>query len=653
MPIMNMRLWRKAYMFEFLDANTGKNEYFSFAVPPESEDFDFLQRVSETKTLGGSVFDEYGNDTIPIQISGTTINEEKKLIYRGKDGKFIPKYLTGEKEIFELQKLINDWGKGDKIPGKKIYLYDLSKMSLLQLGGAGGTPSRNYWRVVIKKLKIKRAKDKPNTYVYSLDMIGMEDSDKVLPPLFNDSITKVLTSCQEVLEAFQTVFSVTETIGDAIDEVTSAITATKKAFDVLATGNPLMIIDKVFDKPMRIITGGSSANLYNASKSLVASGNKICALANGADTETKGSGKQFRDDIFPVTFNTNGGSYIPAQRVAYSKKAERPDNPKKTKYAFDNWYTDHGLTTVYDFDTEITGSLTLYAKWAQTTATVTFNSRGGSAVEAQSIAIGETATKPVQDLARNGYSFEFWCTDTTAENEFNFSTPITGDITLYARWKVIYTVSFSSNGGSAVPPQVVEVGGKAIYPTIPTRKFYLFGIWCTDAGLTNEYDFNSVVTSSFTLYAKWTQVSNPVTFQSNGGSVVPSQTVEIGGYATKPASDPERLGYTFIRWCSDQALTDEFIFNSTPINYPTTIYAKWEINIQTVLFNSEGGSLVEDQNIQYSGLVVYPIVPMKDGSFFVRWYYLDEENKPVEYDFSQPVIADISLHAEWYEGDTP
>jgi uncharacterized repeat protein (TIGR02543 family) len=417
-----------------------------------------------------------------------------------------------------------------------------------------------------------------------------------------------------------------------------------------------MIIDKVFDKPMRMITGGSSASVYNASKALIASGNKISALANGTNAETKGSGKQSRDDIFTVSFNTNGGTYIPSQKVAYSQKAKRPENPTKTKYAFDNWYTDPDFITAYDFETEITGSLILYAKWTQTTATVTFNSRGGSAVESQSITIGGTATKPDPNPARNGYSFEFWCTDAAANNEFDFSTPITGDITLFARWKVIYTVTFQSNGGSAVPPQTVDVGGKVIYPTIPEREFYLFGIWCTDIGLTNEYDFNTVVTSSFTLYAKWTQVSNPVTFQSNGGSAVPTQTVEIGGFATKPIPDPEREGYTFIRWCSDQALTDEFIFNSTPINYPTTIYAKWEINIQTVTFNSEGGSMVENQSIQYGGLAVYPPVPTKEECFFIMWYYIeivDEVEVYVEYDFSQPVISNVSLHAKWYEGGTP
>ncbi|GHT83737.1 hypothetical protein FACS1894137_05680 [Spirochaetia bacterium] len=654
MSIMNMRLARKAYMFEFIDTITGKNEYFSFAVPPESEDLDFPQRVTETKTIGGSVFDDYGNDTIPIQINGTTINEEKKLIYRGKEGKFVPKYFTGQKEIFELQKLINDWGKGNKIPGKKIYLYDLSKMSLFQMAdGNSGTPSRNYWRVVIKKLKIRRGKDKPNTFVYALDMIGMEDTERNLPPLFGEgtTLTKVLNGCQKALEVFQTIFEVTEVIGDALDEATSAIAATKSAFEALSKGgNQLMIIDAVFDKPMRILTGGSSASLFNASKALIASGNKISALVNGTNIESKKSGAQSRGDIYMVIFSNNGGSYVPIQKVAYSQKVKRPENPIKEKYAFENWYKDPEFTTVYDFDTEITENLTLYAKWTQTIAVVTFNSRGGSVIIPQSITIGEKATPPDPPPTRNGYAFEYWCTDITTETEFNFSIPMTGDITLYVRWKIIYTIIFNSNGGSDTPSQIVNVGGKVIYPTIPTRKFYIFGIWCTDPGLKNEYHFNLVVTSGFTLYAKWTQVSNLVAFKPNGGSDVPEQIVLMGGFATKPSPNPTWDGHTFTRWCIDQALANEFFFASTPINYPTTIYAKWVINIQTVTFNSEGGSSVENQSMQYGDLAVYPIIPVKANTFFIKWYYINEDSEHIEYDFSQPVMENIELHAEWYEG---
>jgi hypothetical protein len=191
MGIMNERLWRKAYMLEFLEHDIPK-ECFTFSVPPESEELEFPQRISETKTFGGTVFDDYGNDSAKIQIAGSTINEEPKLIYRGKN---MPKYLTGEKEIFELQRILDEWGQVEKLADKKVYLYDLSKMSTLQI--ATGSPSRNYWRVVVKNLKIKRAKDKPNTFNYSFDIFGIADDSKKLTPLFSDGITKVLNTCQD------------------------------------------------------------------------------------------------------------------------------------------------------------------------------------------------------------------------------------------------------------------------------------------------------------------------------------------------------------------------------------------------------------------------------------------------------------------------
>jgi uncharacterized repeat protein (TIGR02543 family) len=658
MGVMNSRLAGKAYMFEFVSTKEKNNEYFSFAVPPESEEFEFGQRITETKTFGGSVLDDYGNDTIPIKISGTTVNDEKKMLYRGgssREGLFKgqPKiaYLTGEKEIFELRKLINEWGSGNKINGKEIYIYDLSKMNWVQkLGGSNDnshSPVRNYWPVIIKKFTIKRSKDKPITYSYSIDMIGMLDDTHQLPDLFgNVKLKNVLDDIQETIETIQAVVDVTEFVADAIDETISAAHDVMDTFNALASGDPTKIFDAV-DSPVRSLIGVSSGDLFNKGKSLVKSGEGLINRVKGTNTDSSKSASQSRDDIFTVSFDSGGGTYVPPQKVPYSQKARRPVNPFKEKYIFSDWYTDEDFTAVYDFETEITGNLTLYAKWRQITATVAFNSRGGSAVMPQSVTIGEHAEIPDPPPTRNGYLFEWWCTDIGVENEFDFAALIEGDITLYARWKVVYTIAFNSNGGSAVPAQITDTGGKVIYPVIPVRDNYLFGAWCTDSSLQNEYDFNSLVASSFTLYAKWTRVSNEVTFNSNGGSEVQSETVPIGGYAVKP-NNPVREGFAFFRWCGDQALTEEFIFETTPINYPVTIYAAWQINVETVIFNSGGGTEIEDQKIEYGGLAVYPPIPEKEGALFDRW--CTDVELTTEYDFSTPVITSFTLYARWFGG---
>lgn len=67
-------------------------------------------------------------------------------------------------------------------------------------------------------------------------------------------------------------------------------------------------------------------------------------------------------------------------------------------------------------------------------------------------------------------------------------------------------VTFNSNGGSAVKAQAVKAGAKATKPANPTRAGYTFKGWCTDASLMKMYNFNTVVTSNITLYAKWEKV---------------------------------------------------------------------------------------------------------------------------------------------------
>lgn len=67
---------------------------------------------------------------------------------------------------------------------------------------------------------------------------------------------------------------------------------------------------------------------------------------------------------YMVTFDTDGGSEVPSQTVAYGGLAIEPTAPTKDGYTFDNWYKDAELTTLFDFMTEtITANTTIYAKW--------------------------------------------------------------------------------------------------------------------------------------------------------------------------------------------------------------------------------------------------------------------------------------------------
>ena len=117
--ILNANYWKKAYLLEFR-MNGILTEAFTFSVPPENEEFSFPQRKSETKTFGGAVVADYGNDLVQINLSGSTINQELKLIYKSTLGY---QELTGEQEIFLLRDILKTYGQRDKLQGKEVYLY--------------------------------------------------------------------------------------------------------------------------------------------------------------------------------------------------------------------------------------------------------------------------------------------------------------------------------------------------------------------------------------------------------------------------------------------------------------------------------------------------------------------------------------------------
>ncbi len=135
--------------------------------------------------------------------------------------------------------------------------------------------------------------------------------------------------------------------------------------------------------------------------------------------------------------------------------------------------------------------------------TVTFDSQGGTGVAAVKVKKGETVTKP-EDPTKEGVDFVGWYQETSLINKFDFSTPITRDWTLYAGWKnVEYTITFDSQGGSAVSPIKVKKDETATAPTSPTKKFYSFTGWYTEQALTTLFDFSTPITRDWTLYAGW------------------------------------------------------------------------------------------------------------------------------------------------------
>ena len=217
------------------------------------------------------------------------------------------------------------------------------------------------------------------------------------------------------------------------------------------------------------------------------------------------------------------------------------------------------------------------------TFTVSFSPNGGSAVKAQSVKACAKAAKPANPT-RAGYTFKGWYADKGLTKAYDFGSKVTAGVTLYAKWQAnSFTVTFNSNGGSAVKAQSVKAGAKATKPANPTRAGHAFKGWYSDKALTKAYDFGTAVKGNLTLYAKWQANSYTVAFETNGGSSVAKQAVPYGGKASQPKT-PTKDGAEFVGWYTDEELTQAYDFNAA-VEGNLALYTKWKGQAYAVLYS--------------------------------------------------------------------
>ena len=152
-------------------------------------------------------------------------------------------------------------------------------------------------------------------------------------------------------------------------------------------------------------------------------------------------------NTFTVTFNTNDGSFIPSQNVRAGSAVPPPTDPVRERHSFTGWFRDANLTQEYNFSTPVTRDITLYVKWEATAFLVIFNSNSGNSIPNQTIDKGLTANRP-PDPARETWFFRGWFSDIHLTLAYNFLTPVTSNITLYAKWELRVTNNADSGSGS-------------------------------------------------------------------------------------------------------------------------------------------------------------------------------------------------------------
>ncbi|CAM4218587.1 InlB B-repeat-containing protein [Erysipelothrix aquatica] len=363
---------------------------------------------------------------------------------------------------------------------------------------------------------------------------------------------------------------------------------------------------------------------------------------------------------YTVTFETGGGTPVaPIKNVKYDQTIKEPAAPHREGYGFDGWYHDATFTRQWNFATDtVTDDTVLHALWDYQRYNVMFESYGGTPVATiEDINHGEKVPQPA-DPIREGYQFVGWYHDDTLTQKWDFETELlTKDTTLHAKWLLnSYQVHFQSNGGTVIPSTTTEHGMPVTKPIDPIRIGYTFDGWYQNKDLSTPWNFDKdYPTSEMTLYAKWNLNTYTVSFETYGGTEVPSTTVSHGEKVSQP-HDPIRDGYRFVGWYQDEGLMILWDFEMSSVDEALTLHAKWNPadsesgstnDTVSVYFDSNGGSNVTTlSGLKKDTLILQPEDPQRDGYTFDGWYTDASLTRPWNFEMDT-VHQTMTLYAKW------
>ena len=195
-----------------------------------------------------------------------------------------------------------------------------------------------------------------------------------------------------------------------------------------------------------------------------------------------------------VTYK-DGDSEYAKQVLPSGTLATRPDAPAATPgYTFGGWNKADGTAWDYASD-KVTDNITLYAKWAANTYTITFDTAGGSEIAPITQDYGTVITAP-KAPTREGYTFIGW------DKEIPTTMPAE-NMTVTAQWEINqYTITFDTNGGSEIAPITQDYGTAITAPADPTREGYTFIGWDREIPTTMPAE-------NITLKARWKDIEKP------------------------------------------------------------------------------------------------------------------------------------------------
>lgn len=292
--------------------------------------------------------------------------------------------------------------------------------------------------------------------------------------------------------------------------------------------------------------------------------------------------EKVQGEKYTVTFKDFDDVELNKVTVEKGEKVNKPADPTKEGFTFVGWYSDSECKDAFNFDTEVNTDLVLYAKFEAIVVTYNVVFKGFNGVTLATFSIEEGETVPailVPDApVVDGYEFVGW------DKEF---ASVTEDLIINALYEVVvseFTVVFAN---SELENVTVKDGEKVTKPEDPFKEGFVFVGWFTDEEYISEYDFDLVVNSDLTLYAKFEEIVYTINYSLKGGTCN-DLIKEFKNCEDVTLPIPTRKGYKFIGWYETIDETEVKVDSVENRNY--NLVAKWEeLNKYTVSYDLNGG----------------------------------------------------------------
>lgn len=228
-----------------------------------------------------------------------------------------------------------------------------------------------------------------------------------------------------------------------------------------------------------------------------------------------------------------------------------------------------------------------------------------------------------------------------------------------------HTLTFETNGGSAINPVTVRHGNAVARPADPTKDKYTFIGWYADPEFTEEYDFATVLEADKTIYAKFELTSTPigdiyVRYDVLHIKQLPDGTYDLANAEVEHLSAKKDTTVTAV--IKDYRATHHVNVNRTlskltgtaiqpymgvdgkPVYTILSVY--YDLDFHTLTFDTMGGSKIAPETVRHGLTVAKPKDPVNGGFLFDGWY--TDKTYRTPYNFATPLTQDTTIYAKWF-----